>query len=305
MKKFLVVIIIAAISCSIVACKKEIKKDSLTDKEIIALTKDLGKIHNQALDNIARNISEISKKYPRNMRNARTSVYQEQLDEIGRTVLDETIETVDEGYSSTYTLDRVQGINFIKEAVFEVNDASIYTITTQIQNNTLVVSSELENKVYQINSLIENANSSTELNQQLDNFLNNQIGNLQTEEEKLAFSAGISVAKSSYEYWSNQQNLDYWNTFSEAPNNPYARTMRMNPINGKDVAKADFNGAVSGAITGAKYGFTATAAGGGVGGGIAGGVLGGAIGAIGMSTVNGLKQAFGVTTPWWLEWTGL
>lgn len=279
----------------------EVPSKKLTDIEIITLTKKAGVTHNKALDNILNRIQKIptSKSYV----GARTAPQQQQFDEIGRAVLQEPVLTVRDDYGGVYYIDSLRGINFIKTAVLEVNDSTMYTITRQIQDQTLVISPTLESLVNQVNSTLQNATNSTDLNLQLDDLLTSQLPNLTEEAERLAFAASISVAKSSFQYWSDPNTVARWSGLSES--NPVERVMKAAPIDGRQLAKADFNGAVSGAITGAKYGFAATVAGGGVGGGIAGGVLGGALGAVGMSTVNGLKQVFHVSTPWWLEWTGL
>ena len=251
MKQIFITIILISPILFFHSCKREInnqsmfkEKNTYSDSEIVAIFSPLGKLHNDGLDSIYKQLernNSILIKMP-NTIEKRSIVYG---------IINQSIHKfIDENL-------RLKNINIdeaLQNVFNEPNNSFGKDLVTQITKSRKVInySSTYLTLINKIDILInENAQE-----QAYKNLIIENISSLSEDFEKMHFVSSVSIAYNSTTYWKN--NLEKWRYLL----NPiYAKKQIMNvDVNkdpnktGTDIGKADVSGIIYGAAIGCGIG---------------------------------------------------
>ncbi len=282
------------ISCVIFGCTKksqffqesvnEAKK--MTDEEIIEIYSNVGEFHDNALDFIYNELYTLNK-------NKGNSLLESDLDLTLTQLNGKVYQYIKDSFYVT-------GLDFTPLYHYDTVTTPTYTIDNVLQRNLNYTSSPTLKTAFDEFRTFVLDTTKNENFPKYDFLIQKYVPLLQSEIEKKAFVASVSVGKNSIQYWDTSYNK--WQTLvndlTGKPN--YAGKAPSGP--GKDILYADIAGAGTGAVRGAIVGATGgTMIIPGVGT-VAGGAACGLVGMLGGAAVGSAGEAVHSLIKKWLKW---
>jgi hypothetical protein len=179
-----------------------------TNDEIKAIVSKLGEQHNVALNKILLGLKKAyTQQVSVNSMGARKDFFnpndQEPYDFIINTATQEAMTNF--AYlqpSETYAID------YIKTYVFGYEYGQIQPDYNHRWNEDNIMSSQLENLMWQVKDAIQNSVDRYQTLDALQTLLDNNLNVIADEDERIAFAGAIEIGKSSCNYW--YDNVDQW-----------------------------------------------------------------------------------------------
>lgn len=283
------------------------------DAEIISQFSQIGKLHNEGLDNILNDLKAEYGTYYTGTTSAvsHAKVYalinKGNVNFLETTLMPKGID-VAQMIAANSKYDYLIKSNFGKGLVTQMRAKLLAIRHTESESTTVrSVISDMSANFYDAVNALEKLVDKDATKQAYDDLLEAKIATLTNNDEKMKFASAVSVAYNTMQYW--KENFPKWAAFFNKSNLEFRSKTTSRSVEaddkgktmteiGKDVGKADISGIITGGVGGAiAGGVTGTVVLPAVGT-TTGAVAGGVIGAVGGGLGNSAKAAVDAFVDW-------